>query len=340
MHTEPDQSQRPDTILRINGSIIRISFGDLFSYTGLKAIPVSRHLFEMDVAPRSLMGQVIEKFRDSIIALQNHEENASVQLRAELKPHPADSAHNKELQEQLETALRRVTYLKAPAVLGATEDTIPTQDYLKKLRQILVNRFNVSDLRDICFELEVEFEDLGGESKKDKARELLDYLKRRERILDLVRTGERLRPDIHWGQVFQADEKVSFGDRLYPLGTTALIHLHKEKYLFFAITWTELLGHIPDDNATVTNMWLALEKFWHEARKYTHGEAINIPLIGSGITGIRLTPVHLLEMNLLAILNSLAKGGPITNDEIVIVLHPRFSNEIDLEVIRQVWKIT
>lgn len=127
-------------------------------------------------------------------------------------------------------------------------------------------------------------------------------------------------------------------EQMYPLGTTALLELRGEKYLLFAITQTELKGFIPSDNCNVTNMWIALEEFWREARIHARGQAVNIPLLGSGITGINLSPTRILELNLLAILNSIIEYGKITTSEIRIVLHHSYFEDIDLNQVMALWK--
>ncbi|MCI0399092.1 MAG: toll/interleukin-1 receptor domain-containing protein [Chloroflexi bacterium] len=48
-----------------------------------------------------------------------------------------------------------------------------------RLQDVLVRYFNDSELRDLCFELSVEYEELPGEGKRDKARELVAYFERR-----------------------------------------------------------------------------------------------------------------------------------------------------------------
>jgi hypothetical protein len=127
-------------------------------------------------------------------------------------------------------------------------------------------------------------------------------------------------------------------ERVYPLGTTALIELKSEKFLLFAVTQTELKGCIPPDNCNVTDMWTALEEFWREARIHARGQAVNLPLLGSGITGINLSPIRILELNLLAILNSIVEGGKITTSEIRIILHHNYFEDIDLDQIAALWK--
>ncbi len=69
---------------------------------------------------------------------------------------------------------------------------------LSMLRQFLVGRLNDEELKELCFELNVDYESLGGEGKKGRARELIADLDRHRRIPDLIEIGKRLRADIPW----------------------------------------------------------------------------------------------------------------------------------------------
>ena len=109
-------------------------------------------------------------------------------------------------------------------------------------------------------------------------------------------------------------------------------------YILFALTETELKGCITNDNCNTSKMWNALEVLWQKARIYSRGQSINIPLIGSGISGIRLNPSQILELNLLAIANALEESGKITTEEIRIVLHPKYMETIDLRNFQSLWK--
>ncbi|MCP4539774.1 MAG: hypothetical protein GY832_21765, partial [Chloroflexi bacterium] len=55
-----------------------------------------------------------------------------------------------------------------------------------KLRQKLVKRFNLEELRTLCYDLNVDFESLGGEGKANKARELVLYMERHDRMDELI----------------------------------------------------------------------------------------------------------------------------------------------------------
>lgn len=126
-------------------------------------------------------------------------------------------------------------------------------------------------------------------------------------------------------------------DKYYPLGTSVPLDLDGETYILFALTETELKGCVANDNCNTSKMWCALEALWQNARIYSRGHSINIPLVGSGITGIRLNPSQILELNLLAIANAIEESGKITTEEIRIVLHPKYMETVDLRDFQSIW---
>ncbi len=126
-------------------------------------------------------------------------------------------------------------------------------------------------------------------------------------------------------------------EKRYPVGTTALIEFGEEEYLLFAVTKTELKGHIPSNNCSLSELWGALEAMWISAKSESRGKDINIPLLGGGIIGISVPPSRLLEVNLLAILNVVTQVNKITTGTIRIVLHPSYFEHIDLTAYKSVW---
>ncbi len=64
-----------------------------------------------------------------------------------------------------------------------------------KLRDILITHFDENELRDLCFELKVDYESLPGTGKSAKARELVAFMERRGRLPELTEACCRLRPD-------------------------------------------------------------------------------------------------------------------------------------------------
>jgi hypothetical protein len=76
---------------------------------------------------------------------------------------------------------------------------------LIKLREILTTRFSDSELRTLCFDMGIDYENLPGRGKSDKARELISYLARRNQIERLIEVGRRQRSDIPWETVYQGE---------------------------------------------------------------------------------------------------------------------------------------
>jgi hypothetical protein len=87
-------------------------------------------------------------------------------------------------------------------VRGTSERT-----YLTELRQTLAAHFDEGELRTLCFDLGIDYDDLPGAGRANKARELVAYLDRRGRISELVRICERLRPRVSWGVPLEAAEE-------------------------------------------------------------------------------------------------------------------------------------
>jgi hypothetical protein len=69
---------------------------------------------------------------------------------------------------------------------------------LVKLKDEIRNHFNLGELKELCFNLQIDYEDLPGEGKSDKARELVSYCQRHGLLMSLVKQCEALRPHIPW----------------------------------------------------------------------------------------------------------------------------------------------
>lgn len=89
---------------------------------------------------------------------------------------------------------------RSPSAMVSVGD-LPTlqPSELLKLRRSISVLFNESELRDLCFDLGLDYDDLPGAGKKDKARELVAYYHRRGRIGELVQACLRRRPGIFKG---------------------------------------------------------------------------------------------------------------------------------------------
>jgi hypothetical protein len=89
----------------------------------------------------------------------------------------------------------------APDHRGASMSTAPesgTVDRVRLLEQI--NKyFNLSELKDLCFYLHVEYDNLAGAAKRDKVRELIAYFERHRDLRELVNACQKQRPHVTFG---------------------------------------------------------------------------------------------------------------------------------------------
>src|SRR6266498_4005793 len=65
--------------------------------------------------------------------------------------------------------------------------------------KVLKGAFNIEGLRDLCFQLDVEYDDLRGEARVSKVRELVIHCEQNGRTADLVGKIKELRPSISFG---------------------------------------------------------------------------------------------------------------------------------------------
>jgi hypothetical protein len=70
-----------------------------------------------------------------------------------------------------------------------------------QLRRILVARFDMSELRTLCADIGIDYENLPGETKADMARELIAFCVRHRKVSKLAETAKRLRRDIRWEDI-------------------------------------------------------------------------------------------------------------------------------------------
>ncbi len=63
-------------------------------------------------------------------------------------------------------------------------------------QSILAKRFDLEELKTLCFRLGVNFDTLRGEGLDGKARELTAFFQRRQQIAQLVAAIRAYRPDI------------------------------------------------------------------------------------------------------------------------------------------------
>jgi hypothetical protein len=80
----------------------------------------------------------------------------------------------------------------------ASTNRSPDQNLLIRLRQFFDARFSEDELRTVCFDLGIDYDNLAGVGKAGKARELVAYCQRYGRISMLLAIARQLRPDVPW----------------------------------------------------------------------------------------------------------------------------------------------
>ena len=64
-----------------------------------------------------------------------------------------------------------------------------------KIARALNTHFNMSELKALCFELQINYDDLPGSARSDKARELVTFMERRGRLPELAQYIKNIRPN-------------------------------------------------------------------------------------------------------------------------------------------------
>jgi transcription initiation factor TFIIIB Brf1 subunit/transcription initiation factor TFIIB len=80
----------------------------------------------------------------------------------------------------------------------SAERTLTEKRHQRRLYQKLLECFNEEELKTLCFKLGVEYDDLPATGRENKARELVKYLSRCDRIRDLVKICKELHPTASW----------------------------------------------------------------------------------------------------------------------------------------------
>lgn len=70
-----------------------------------------------------------------------------------------------------------------------------------QLRDAITKYFDLDEVRDLCFELDVTYDDLAGDTLSEKARELVLYFDRRQDVTALLGACKRKRPRAAWPAV-------------------------------------------------------------------------------------------------------------------------------------------
>ena len=75
----------------------------------------------------------------------------------------------------------------------------------RQLRELISQGFGREELRNLCFDLDVEYDDLPAEGRSGKARELVIYMNNRGRTAELLALCAQRRPHLDWPEFVEPE---------------------------------------------------------------------------------------------------------------------------------------
>lgn len=128
--------------------------------------------------------------------------------------------------------------------------------------------------------------------------------------------------------------KIEGKSKSFPVGSTVLIDVNQDRYIAFALAKSD--PETCKAYSDVNMMWDALHKLWQRARIESGGHDINLPLVGSGLSGIGLPTRDLLNLIILSAITE-TKAKEVTKRIRIVLHHDRF-DELDLRDVHRHWE--
>ncbi|EHM9039515.1 macro domain-containing protein [Escherichia coli] len=130
------------------------------------------------------------------------------------------------------------------------------------------------------------------------------------------------------------NNKIDGNSRKYEIGTSVLMEADSKKYLVFAFAHTN--ESTCKAFIDVKDTWIALHEMWSSLRIFSGGSAVNLPLIGSGISGLGLPTRDILNLIILSAITE-TKNKEVTK-LIRVILHRDRFDDLDLREIKDYWE--
>lgn len=91
--------------------------------------------------------------------------------------------------------------LNAGVMIKDLPSTVKTGGSLAALRQRMETLLDLEEIKQLCFDLDINYESLEGSTIDSKVRDLLTEVKRRERTEEVYSWLEKIRPDANWREL-------------------------------------------------------------------------------------------------------------------------------------------
>ena len=136
---------------------------------------------------------------------------ASLNLITNLTPQNNIAANNTAVSQRIDNGRSQLA-----AYLITEPQAAQQVDHanLLELVQKIETGFNDSDLRDLCFRLHVDYENVAGHTKRDKVRELVLTMQRHNTLDVLITTAADLRPRMEWQTAAQTQGETPIVSKL------------------------------------------------------------------------------------------------------------------------------
>lgn len=83
------------------------------------------------------------------------------------------------------------------------EDAAATTNTVQRINLVdfMARHFNDEEIKDVCFRMQIEYNDLAAEGRAGKIRELVLFVERHGRVQELHKLVRQLRPRLSWNYI-------------------------------------------------------------------------------------------------------------------------------------------
>lgn len=149
------------------------------------------------------MVQAAEKKVESLQErLQSHEIRLTA-VEHRLEEGDGDRDHLDDVEARLTAVERKTAWMPDRTDTGRLRHM--NQEKARRTAYLIDKHFNENELRELCMDFQLDYENIEGETKKEKALELTMHFHRRNTLEVLISWlgGDGMRPGVDWPDVYE-----------------------------------------------------------------------------------------------------------------------------------------
>jgi len=152
------------------------------NHTIINPVPMLREAKELEGLDRMAVYWMFER-----------EEQKHVEARWNIQP-------TSDLELAVDTVNRMILEAPEEPFYGGGPEIVeePIKETKQALKKILVQNFDKNGLIELCFDLDVDYEEIKGDTKTAKVIGLILYLNHEKRLHELTEIGPQIKPKIKW----------------------------------------------------------------------------------------------------------------------------------------------